>query len=60
MKVKTIIKRMDCAEEFDSCVNEALEDGWILKKRKVLQQKQPRSDTYYSSMLYAELVKGDK
>lgn len=55
--IKTIVKRLDNAEEFDDAVNGALKDGWILRKRRVLQSGQPISTTYYHTMLYAELVK---
>lgn len=61
MEIKTIVTRLDSAEKFDEEVNKALNDGWTLMKREVLQQGQPKTnDVYYSSMLYAELAKSEE
>lgn len=60
MKIKTITSRFDSAENFDAMVNEALENGWTLTRREVLQPlaQSERCTTYI--MLYAELVKVDE
>lgn len=58
MQIKTIKNRLDNAEAFDSSVNAALDDGWVLKKRLVLEPHQPHTgNTYFYTMLYAELEK---
>ena len=61
MQIKTIKNRLDNAESFDKAVNEALSDGYILLKRKVLEPQQPHTNdnTWLHTMLYAELVKYD-
>lgn len=61
MQIKTIKNRLDNAEAFDSSVNAALNDGWVLKKRLVLQPHQPTGGiNYFHTMLYAELEKPDQ
>lgn len=40
MKIKTIIRGLSWADEFDQLVNEALEDGWQLVKREVIADTQ--------------------
>ena len=55
IRIKTIRKRIDNAEEFDECVNEALRDGWTLKKRTVLRPIGQQDSKYTYMMLYAEL-----
>ena len=52
-QIKTICIRLNDADAFDKKVNEALEEGWMLTERRVLQP--PTSDKY--TMLYAELEK---
>lgn len=59
MKIKTIRWRLDAAEKFDEAVNAALEEGWMLTKREVLDGRQLGSDTYQHRMLYAELILPD-
>ena len=61
MQIKTIRSRLDSAKDFDSAVNTALNEGWVLKKRLVLQPHQPNNgSTYLATMLYAELEKHDQ
>lgn len=59
MEIKTIYIPASAAgvPAFDNCVNEALQEGWKLVKRELIQpQAQPNTDTtYFSNMLYAEL-----
>ena len=55
-QIKTIAKRLDNAAAFDEAVNKAIEEGWTLTERKVLQPPaQPSGSTYFNIMLYAEL-----
>lgn len=62
MKIKTIVIRLDYAEKFDIKVNAAMAEGWMLSRRTVLQPPAQPNDnkTYFSTMLYAELVKPDE
>ena len=61
MEIKTIVKRLDNAAEFDAAVNAAIADGWALSRRTVLTPAQPNcSLAYFHTMLYAELVKLDE
>lgn len=54
-QIKTIRKRLDNANEFDSEVNAALRIGWELKYRTVIMPM-AQSESYISyPMLYAEL-----
>lgn len=57
MEIKTIYIHTAYVQEFDNCVNEALKEGWKLKKRELIQpQAQPNTGgTYFNNMLYAEL-----
>lgn len=58
MQIKTIRTRIDSATTFDKEVNDALKDGWILKKREVIVPSQPRDgEHYFHITLYAELEK---
>jgi hypothetical protein len=50
-QIKTIVIRMNSAKEFDTRVNAAIEEGWTLIERKVLE---PHTEDKYT-MLYAEL-----
>lgn len=50
-QIKTICIRLNAAKDFDHQVNEAIEEGWALIERKVLQ---PHTEDKYT-MLYAEL-----
>lgn len=60
MEIKTIKNRLDNAEDFDRVVNAALADGWHLTRRDVILPVQPNAgNTYFHTMLYAELVKRD-
>lgn len=54
MQIKTIRYRLDNAEDFDNEVNEALSDGWILKKRYI---SDPQATQGGYRILIAELVK---
>lgn len=59
MKIKTVCRGLDNRCEFDQDVNQALEEGWQLVKRDVLNGG-PLTDTRYQNrMLYAELVLPD-
>lgn len=62
MKIKTIVRQLGDAANFDKDVNAALADGWVLTKRDVLQlQSQPNDGCHYlHTMLYAELEKRDE
>lgn len=55
-QIKTIKNKLDNANQFDAAVNAALQDGWTLTERKVLQPpSQPSGSTYFNIMLYTEL-----
>lgn len=55
-QIKTIAKRLNNSAEFDADVNAALQEGWTLIERKVLQPpSQPSDGVYLHNMLYAEL-----
>lgn len=54
-QIKTIRTRIDDAGLFDDAVNEAIEDGWALKKRKTLIPKAQNENEYTHILLYAEL-----
>lgn len=56
MKIKTINKRLDQADEFDAQVNAATAEGWRLVKREVIPAG-PNPDSH--RLLYAELVEPD-
>ena len=58
-QIKTIVCRLNNAGDFDHEVNEAIEEGWTLIERKVLQPPAQPNDcnTYLNNMLYAELEK---
>lgn len=56
MQIKTIKYRLDNAESFDNEVNEALSDGWILKKRYI---SDPQATHGGYRMLIAEMVKDE-
>ena len=57
MKIKTIRWHLDAAPNFDKEVNDALNEGWRLTKREVLDGCQLGQDIYQHRMLYAELVR---
>ena len=58
MEIKTVRRKLDYVDEFDTEVNNLLRDGWRLVRRDVLQPPaQPNSDVYFNTMLYAELVR---
>lgn len=55
-QIKTITDRLAHAAAFDAAVNKAIEEGWTLTERKVLQPPaQPTDGVHLYSMLYAEL-----
>lgn len=58
-QIKTITERLGDAESFDKMVNEALQDGWRLTKRKVLMPRAQGGERFTFIMLYAELEKED-
>ena len=49
MEIKTIYAIMNCSQKFDDDVNEALKQGWRLKRREII----PEYDL--GPLLYAEL-----
>lgn len=58
-QIKTIKNRLDNSENFDKEVNKALQEGWELTRREVLQPKAQSEATRAFTMLYAELEKND-
>ena len=56
MKIKTISRNFDHVSEFDTEVNKALEEGWELVKRAVIQAT---TEKYPRRLLYAELIQLD-
>lgn len=60
MKIKTIINRLEFASVFDRDVNEAISEGWILKKRHVLPGKNLCETRYVNDVLIAEMVRGEE
>ena len=62
MEIKTIYIPASAAgvPAFDNCVNEALQEGWKLTKRELIQPKAQQNTyvTYFNNMLYAELERG--
>lgn len=56
LQIKTIKNRLDNVEAFDNEVNRAIENGWKLKERRVLQPLAQASN-YTFIMLYAEMEK---
>ena len=58
MQIKTVVSRIDNAENFDTQVNKYLKDGWSLKRRYLSTPRQGGTLNYYR-MLIAELVKED-
>ena len=58
-QIKTIVDRLNNANDFDIVVNAAIQGGWVLTVRKVLlPQSQPNNgSTFTHIMLYAELEK---
>lgn len=59
LQIKTIKNKLDNAADFDKAVNQALQEGWHLTRREVLQPlSQPNtSEHVVYTALYAELVK---
>lgn len=58
MDIKTIVKRLSYAEDFDRSVNEAIAEGWTLDKRYISQASS--QDGYYvHRMLIAEMIRPD-
>lgn len=58
MEIKTIVKRLDNAEDFDKSVNEAIAEGWILNKRCIAQAN-TQGGYYVHRMLIAEMIRPD-
>lgn len=54
-QIKTVSIRLDNAPTFDDRVNFYLQEGWILKNRKVIVPHAQGSNQYTHIMLYAEL-----
>ena len=59
MQIKTFTYRLDNFKDFDREVNKAIADGWILKKRYILEGKNLDKGTYAHNMLIAEMVKDE-
>ena len=59
MQIKTIWQPFSFPEQFDMDVNKALDDGWRLTKREVLQCEADTMREEKRRLLYAELVKMD-
>lgn len=57
LQIKTIRNRLDNPTLFDDEVNNALREGWLLKKRTVLRPFCQGSSMFVHIMLYAELEK---
>lgn len=55
LQIKTIRNRLDNPTRFDDEVNNALRNGWTLKKRSVLLPISQHESIYTHTMLYAEL-----
>lgn len=56
MEIKTIIKPLNFAEEFDRAVNESMKEGFILTRRYVFDGFGiPGMGTYYEPSFCAEL-----
>lgn len=53
-QIKTIKSRIDYAEDFDRHVNDAIAEGWELKRREFIPSYTSNSYT----ILYAELERG--
>lgn len=58
-QIKTITKRRDYPNEFDKTVNDALSDGWELKKRYISNGRTAGANepTTFYPVLVAELEK---
>lgn len=58
LEIRTITKKLTETETFDTEVNQAIADGWRLRKRSVIiPQTQPANGSE-KVMLYAELERG--
>lgn len=60
MKIKTIWALFDQSRSFDAEINAYLEEGWVLRKRAVIQGMPYIDTTYARRVLYAELELPDK
>lgn len=62
MKIKTIAKELNIntLEAFDTEVNAALDEGWLLTKREVIPGAALGTTAYAPPVLYAELVQLDE
>lgn len=58
MDIKTIVRRLDNAEDFDRSVNEAIAEGWILDKRYI-SNATAQNGYYVHRMLIAEMIRLD-
>lgn len=58
MEIKTIVWRLDNAEDFDKSVNEAIAEGWLLDKRYIVQAT-AQGGYYVHRMLIAEMIRPD-
>jgi hypothetical protein len=60
IQIKTVIEPIERANDFDKTVNNLLNDGWILKARKILATQGELSEAFNAAVirfLYAELEK---
>lgn len=60
MKIKTAWALFDQVLDFDEMINAYLEEGWVLRKREVLQGVSYTDTAYARRALYAELEPPDK
>lgn len=55
LQIKTIVDRLEDADQFDNEVNAAIAEGWMLKKREVLLPRSQSESLTARIALYAEL-----
>ena len=57
-QIKTIVNRLDNADEFDEEINRALADGWQTKEILLVNPNQPMNGTtYFHIMLVCTMLK---
>lgn len=60
MQIKTVIYPLECQTDYDKAVNALLADGWMLKKRTIIENPGFPTEAFHVCMerfLYAELEK---
>lgn len=58
LEIRTITKKLTETESFDAEVNQAIADGWRLRKRNVIIPQTQPAEGAKEVMLYAELERG--